>query len=150
MAIWNKPITLEVLNATSKNTLIEHLNIVYTQLTDNSISATMPVCHFTHQPLGMLHGGASVVLAETLGSVAANFSVGEEAYCVGLDINANHVRVMREGMVIGTATPLHMGISTQVWQIEIKDEQGHLVCISRLTVAVKRARVQKNQQSLEV
>lgn len=147
MAIWNKPITLEVLNATSKNTLIEHLNIVYTQLTDNSISATMPVCHFTHQPLGMLHGGASVVLAETLGSVAANFSVGEEAYCVGLDINANHVRAMREGRVIGTATPLHMGISTQVWQIEIKDEQGHLVCISRLTVAVKRARVQKNQQS---
>ncbi|WP_158119379.1 hotdog fold thioesterase [Vibrio metoecus] len=147
MAIWNKSITLEVLNATSKNTLIEHLNIVYTQLTDNSISATMPVCHFTHQPLGMLHGGASVVLAETLGSVAANFSVGEEAYCVGLDINANHVRAMREGMVIGTATPLHMGISTQVWQIEIKDEQGHLVCISRLTVAVKRARVQKNQQS---
>ncbi|KQB06503.1 esterase [Vibrio metoecus] len=147
MAIWNKPITLEVLNATSKNTLIEHLNIVYTQLTGNSISATMPVCHFTHQPLGMLHGGASVVLAETLGSVAANFSVGEEAYCVGLDINANHVRAMREGMVIGTATPLHMGISTQVWQIEIKDEQGHLVCISRLTVAVKRARVQKNQQS---
>ncbi|KQA26216.1 esterase [Vibrio metoecus] len=147
MAIWNKPITLEVLNATSTNTLIEHLNIVYTQLTDNSISATMPVCHFTHQPLGMLHGGASVVLAETLGSVAANFSVGEEVYCVGLDINANHVRAMREGMVIGTATPLHMGISTQVWQIEIKDEQGHLVCISRLTVAVKRARVQKNQQS---
>lgn len=103
MSIWNKPISLEILNATSKNTLIEHLNIIYTEVTENSISATMPVCHFTHQPLGMLHGGASVVLAETLGSVAANFSVGEDAYCVGLDINANHVRAMREGLVTGTA-----------------------------------------------
>ncbi|MGL4222299.1 MAG: hotdog fold thioesterase [Shewanella sp.] len=150
MAIWNKPISLEVLNATSKNTLIEHLNIVYTELTENSISATMPVCHFTHQPLGMLHGGASVVLAETLGSVAANFSVGDDAYCVGLDINANHVRAMREGTVVGTAVPLHMGISTQVWQIEIKDDQDRLVCISRLTVAVKRARAKRSMPSIEV
>lgn len=150
MDIWNKPISLDMLNASSKNTLIKHLNIVYTELTENSISATMPVCHFTHQPLGMLHGGASVVLAETLGSVAANFSVGEEAYCVGLDINANHVRAMRTGSVIGTATPLHMGISTQVWQIEIKDEQGRLVCISRLTVAVKRPRSPNNQPATEV
>ncbi|ENS5607965.1 TPA: hotdog fold thioesterase [Vibrio mimicus] len=150
MSIWNKPVSLEVLNATSKNTLIEHLNIVYTELTESSISATMPVCYFTHQPLGMLHGGASVVLAETLGSVAANFSVGEDAYCVGLDINANHIRAMRDGMVIGTATPLHMGVSTQVWQIEIKDEQGRLVCISRLTVAVKRSRPQKAKQVAEV
>nr|WP_158163388.1 hotdog fold thioesterase [Vibrio mimicus] len=150
MSIWNKPVSLEVLNATSKNTLIEHLNIVYTELTESSISATMPVCHFTHQPLGMLHGGASVVLAETLGSVAANFSVGEDAYCVGLDINANHIRAMRDGLVIGTATPLHMGVSTQVWQIEIKDEQGRLVCISRLTVAIKRSRPQKAKQAAEV
>ncbi|MGL4381956.1 MAG: hotdog fold thioesterase [Vibrio sp.] len=142
MTIWKKPISLEVLNATSKHTLIEHLNIVYSELTEQSLSATMPVCHFTHQPLGMLHGGASVVLAETLGSIAANFSVGEEAYCVGLDINANHIRAMREGIVTGTATPLHIGISTQVWQIEIKDQQGRLICISRLTVAVKRSRPQ--------
>ncbi|EGR4456983.1 hotdog fold thioesterase [Vibrio cholerae] len=150
MSIWNKPISLETLNATSKNTLIEHLNIIYTEVTENSISATMPVCHFTHQPLGMLHGGASVVLAETLGSVAANFSVGEDAYCVGLDINANHVRAMREGLVTGTAVPLHIGVSTQVWQIEIKDEQGRLVCISRLTVAVKRSRPKQAKPVAEV
>ncbi len=150
MSIWNKPISLEILNATSKNTLIEHLNIIYTEVTENSISATMPVGHFTHQPLGMLHGGASVVLAETLGSVAANFSVGEDAYCVGLDINANHVRAMREGLVTGTAVPLHIGVSTQVWQIEIKDEQGRLVCISRLTVAVKRSRPNQAKPVAEV
>ncbi|ASO30893.1 esterase [Vibrio anguillarum] len=140
MDIWKKPIDLITLNATSKNTLIEHLNIIYTDYTDHSLSATMPVCHFTHQPLGMLHGGASVVLAETLGSVAANFSVDQEHYCVGLDINANHVRAMREGIVIGTATPIHLGISTQVWQINITDERERLVCTSRLTVAVQKIR----------
>lgn len=140
MAIWKKPIDLETLNATSKNTLIEHLNIIYSDYTDNSLSATMPVCHFTHQPLGMLHGGASVVLAETLGSLAANFCVDQDHYCVGLDINANHIRAMREGHVIGTATPIHLGISTQVWQINITDERERLVCSSRLTIAVKKVR----------
>ncbi|MDK9738035.1 hotdog fold thioesterase [Vibrio sp. D404a] len=138
MAIWKKPIDLEIINATSKNTLIEHLNIVYTEVTDNSLVATMPVCHFTHQPLGMLHGGASVVLAETLGSLAANFCVAEGYFCVGLDINANHVRSMREGHVIGTAEPIHLGASTQVWQINITDERERLVCSSRLTIAVKK------------
>ncbi|EME9800793.1 hotdog fold thioesterase [Vibrio alginolyticus] len=138
MSIWKKPVSIEILNATSKNTLIEHLQIKYTDFTDDSLTATMPVCSFTHQPLGMLHGGASVVLAETLGSLAANFSVDEGSYCVGLDINANHVRAMRSGHVIGTAKPLHMGISTQVWQIDITDERGRLVCTSRLTIAVKQ------------
>ncbi|MDE1351091.1 hotdog fold thioesterase [Vibrio aestuarianus] len=138
MAIWKKPIDLETLNATSKNTLIEHLNIIYSDYTDNSLSATMPVCHFTHQPLGMLHGGASVVLAETLGSLAANFCVDQDHYCVGLDINANHIRAMREGHVIGTAMPIHLGVSTQVWQINITDERERLVCSSRLTIAVKK------------
>ncbi|XEV15550.1 hotdog fold thioesterase [Vibrio alginolyticus] len=138
MSIWKKPVSIEILNATSKNTLIEHLQIKYTDFTDDSLTATMPVCSFTHQPLGMLHGGASVVLAETLGSLAANFSVDEGSYCVGLDINANHVRAMRSGHVIGTAKPLHLGISTQVWQIDITDEQGRLVCTSRLTIAVKQ------------
>lgn len=103
MSIWKKPIDLDILNATSKNTMMEHLQIVYTDFTDDSLTATMPVCSFTHQPLGMLHGGASVVLAETLGSLAANFCVGEGSYCVGLDINANHIRAMRSGHVIGTA-----------------------------------------------
>ncbi|PFG58242.1 uncharacterized protein (TIGR00369 family) [Vibrio sp. ES.051] len=138
MSIWKKPVSLEILNSTSKNTMMEHLQIVYTNFTDDSLSASMPVCHFTHQPLGMLHGGASVVLAETLGSLAANFSVDEGSYCVGLDINANHVRAMRSGHVIGTAKPIHLGISTQVWQINITDERGRLVCTSRLTIAVKQ------------
>lgn len=138
MSIWKKPVSIEILNATSKNTLIEHLQIEYTDFTDDSLTATMPVCSFTHQPLGMLHGGASVVLAETLGSLAANFSVDEGSYCVGLDINANHVRAMRSGHVIGTAKPVHLGVSTQVWQIDITDERGRLVCSSRLTIAVKQ------------
>lgn len=99
MSIWKKEINLAILNASSANTLIEHLGIKYTELSDKTVTATMPVCHYTHQPLGMLHGGASVVLAETLGSVAANFSVSDEYYCVGLDINANHIRAMREGIV---------------------------------------------------
>ncbi len=149
MAIWKKPISLDILNATNKNTLMEHLNIVYTQLGDDTISATMPVCHFTHQPLGMLHGGASVVLAETLGSVAANFAVDDDSYCVGLDINANHIRSMRSGHVVGTTNPIHIGVSTQVWQINITDERGRLVCTSRLTIAVKKKRNDRQQLSAE-
>ena len=151
MEIWKKPISLERLNATSKNTMMEHLNIIYTEITENSISATMPVCSYTHQPLGMLHGGASVVLAETLGSIAGNFVVDETRYCVGLDINANHLRAMRQGEVIGTAKPIHLGISTQVWQIDITDEQGRLVCVSRLTLAVKQQRnkVRQDNEAIE-
>ncbi|WP_162048142.1 hotdog fold thioesterase [Vibrio taketomensis] len=137
MSIWKREIDLERLNLTSQNTLVEHLQIKYSEVGDDYICATMPVCSITHQPLGMLHGGASVVLAETLGSVAANFCVDEESYCVGLDINANHVRAMRNGQVIGKATPIHLGVSTQVWQINISDERGRLVCTSRLTIAVK-------------
>lgn len=98
----------------------------------------MPVDHRTHQPLGMLHGGASVVLAETLGSIAANYCVSEEHYCVGLDINANHVRAMRSGFVKGIAKPTHLGVTTQVWQIDIVDERDRLVCTSRLTIAVMK------------
>lgn len=138
MSIWQKEISLQALNDSSKNTLIEHLQIEYTEVTENSVTATMPVCSFTHQPLGMLHGGASVVLAETLGSVAANFSVDDEHFCVGLDINANHIRAMRKGYVTGTAEPIHMGATTQVWQINISDERGRLVCTSRLTIAVRK------------
>ncbi len=135
--IWKKEISLSILNASSKATLMEHLNIQYTDITNDSISATMPVCAITHQPLGMLHGGASVVLAESLGSIAANFAVDENSYCVGLDINANHIRAMRKGQVTGTAKPLHLGISTQVWQINMVDELKRLICTSRLTIAVK-------------
>ncbi|OLQ85847.1 esterase [Vibrio panuliri] len=144
MKIWKRDINLDRLNQTSQNTLIEHLHIKYSQLGDDYICATMPVCHFTHQPLGMLHGGASVVLAETLGSVAANFCVTEDSYCVGLDINANHVRAMRSGTVTGKATPIHLGVSTQVWQINITDERDRLVCTSRLTIAVKKHRAARS------
>ncbi|MBD0787201.1 hotdog fold thioesterase [Vibrio sp. Y2-5] len=149
MEIWKKPISLDILNASNKNTLMEHLNIVYTAVSENTVTATMPVCHFTHQPLGMLHGGASVVLAETLGSVAANFAVDNESYCVGLDINANHIRSMRSGHVIGTASPLHIGVSTQVWQINITDDRERLVCTSRLTIAVKKKRNERQQLRTE-
>ncbi len=144
MSIWKQNFTLDTLNQTSKNTLVEHLQIEYTDFDDQSITGKMPVCHFTHQPLGMLHGGASVVLAETLGSVAANFCVSEGHFCVGLDINANHVRAMRSGFVYGTARPVHLGVSTQIWQIEIVDDKSRLVCTSRLTIAVKK---QKRTQS---
>ncbi|WP_028022450.1 hotdog fold thioesterase [Enterovibrio calviensis] len=136
MSIWKKSISLEGLNKTSANTLVEHLGIQYTAFDDSSLTGTMPVDSRTHQPLGMLHGGASVVLAETLGSLAANMCVEENKYCVGLDINANHIRAMRSGQVIGTATPIHLGATTQVWQIEIVDDRGRLVCTSRLTMAV--------------
>ncbi|WP_417878935.1 hotdog fold thioesterase [Vibrio sp.] len=135
--IWKKDVTLERLNATSRNTLMEHLNIEYVEITDNSISATMPVSCITHQPMGLLHGGASVVLAETLGSLAANMCVDDNAYCVGLDINANHIRAKRNGVVTGKTWPIHIGVSTQVWQIEIVDEEQRLLCTSRITMAVK-------------
>ncbi|RQW64480.1 hotdog fold thioesterase [Vibrio viridaestus] len=138
MRIWKKKIDLDTLNATSKNTLIEHLGIQYSQITDNTLSATMPVCSITHQPLGMLHGGASVVLAETLGSLAANFCVPDGFFCVGLDINANHVRAVREGIVTGTAEAIHLGTKTQVWQININNDKHQLVCSSRLTIAVMK------------
>ncbi|MFM2586832.1 hotdog fold thioesterase [Vibrio sp. TBV020] len=149
MSIWKRHIDLEVLNKTSKNTLIDHLNIIYTEFGDDYISATMPVCSFTHQPLGMLHGGASVVLAETLGSVAANFCIPEGSYCVGLDINANHVRSMRSGHVVGTAKPIHLGVSTQVWQINITDDRERLVCTSRLTIAVKNKKTSKSNKEAQ-
>ncbi|MFB2829774.1 hotdog fold thioesterase [Aeromonas jandaei] len=134
--IWRRPMSLEGLNASSRNTLMAHLDILYTAFGPDWLEATMPVDHRTHQPLGMLHGGASVVLAETLGSLAANMAVGPDSYCVGLEVNANHLRAKREGVVTGRCSPLHLGATTQVWQIEIRDERGRLLCTSRLTMAV--------------
>ncbi|PSW71833.1 esterase [Photobacterium sp. GB-50] len=136
MTIWKREFSLASLNKTSENTLIKHLGITYSTFDEESLSATMPVDHRTYQPLGMLHGGASVVLAETLGSVAANLCVDHDKYCVGLDINANHIRAIREGVVTGRASALHLGATTQVWQIEIRDERQRLICTSRLTMAV--------------
>ncbi len=136
MSIWKKSTDLARLNAISKDTIIALLGIEYTKIGDNFIEAVMPVDTRTHQPYGLLHGGASVVLAETLGSVAANLVVAEDKVCVGLEVNANHVRSIKKGTVTGTATAVHIGYSTQIWQIEICNERQQLVCTSRLTVAV--------------
>ena len=127
---------LDELNALSRNTAIEALGIVFTGIGEDWLRATMPVDARTHQPYGLLHGGASVLLAETLGSSAGGLCAPEGCGVVGIEINANHLRGVREGMVTGTARPLHVGRSTQVWEIRIEDAAGRLVCISRLTLAV--------------
>lgn len=133
----SEKITLEVLRQQAKGTISEHLGIEFTEIGEDYICARMPVDHRTRQPYGILHGGASVVLAETLGSIGAAFSVDLSRYrTVGLDINSNHIRPVREGFVYGKASPLHMGQTTHVWQIVITNEEGKLVNISRLTMAV--------------
>ncbi len=137
MRIFNNIVTPELLNDDSVANMVGHLGIEFTEIGDNFICAKMPVNNRTKQPFGLLHGGASVVLAETLGSTAANLCIDTtKQYCVGLDINANHIKSVREGFVYGKTTPLHIGKSTQVWEIKITDEKNNLVCISRLTMAV--------------
>jgi 1,4-dihydroxy-2-naphthoyl-CoA hydrolase len=138
VSIWKRDFTLESINQSSANTLIELLGIRYSHIGDDFLQETMAVGPATHQPMGLLHGGASVVLAETLGSVAGNMCVSREHSCVGLEINANHVRAKRDGVVTGTARPLHLGATTQLWQIDIHDEKEHLVCTSRLTLAIRQ------------
>lgn len=132
-----KPIDIAEANAVRQGTLIEHLGIVITEAGDDWLRGTMPVDAWTKQPFGLLHGGASVVLAETLGSMAGGYCVDPATQMVvGLEINANHLRAVREGTVTGTARALHVGRSTQVWEIRIEDEAGRPVCVSRLTLAV--------------
>ena len=139
MAIWNKAFTLDDLKARHVDTAEGHLGIEFTGIGDDWLAARMPVDSRTVQPFGILHGGASVLLAESVGSCAANLCVDQEKfYCVGLDINANHVRGVKSGWVTGTARPLHLGQSTHVWQIHITNEAGALVCASRLTMSVLR------------
>ena len=133
----NQGIRIEDLNKMSNGTMVEHLGIEFTEVSKDSISATMPVDNRTVQPYGILHGGASVALAETLGSVAAHASIDFSKYqSVGLEINANHIRSVKSGKVTGTASPVHIGRSTHVWSIEIKNEEGQLVCTSRITMAI--------------
>ncbi len=142
MSIWKHPPDLERLNAWSADTMMQTLDIRFTAIGDDWLQGTMPVDHRTHQPYGLLHGGASVVLAETLGSSAAMLTLDpEKELAVGLEINANHVRGVRTGSVTGTARMLHLGRSTQVWEIRIENDQGALVCVSRITMAVVPARV---------
>jgi len=139
MTIWKSPKSVEQLNAGRRGTLMEHLGIEITEIGADFIRGTMPVDGRTRQPYGLLHGGASVALAETLGSMGAALCVDPEGYdCVGQEINANHVRSVRSGFVTGTARPLHVGGRSQIWMIDIVNEAGKLVCTSRLTVAVLR------------
>ncbi len=133
----NPAVTLDTLNAMGRNTMLEHLGIEITRLGDMTIEAKMPVDHRTHQPYGLLHGGASVALAETLGSVAAQCTLTDNnKYCVGLEINANHIKSVKSGYVYGVAKPIHLGNRTQVWEIRISNEQQELVCVSRITMAI--------------
>jgi len=137
--IWNpnKGLTLEYLHTLSKGTMAEHLGIEFVKIGDDHLVARMPVDHRTKQPFGLLHGGASVALAETLGSVAAALVIDHTiSFPVGLEINANHIRSATSGYVYGTARPFHTGNTTQVWEIKITDEEERLVCVSRITVAI--------------
>jgi 1,4-dihydroxy-2-naphthoyl-CoA hydrolase len=137
MSIWRHRPTLEQLNGMCRNTLMEALGIRFVEVGEDFLAATMPVDARTHQPLGLLHGGASAALAETLGSAAANCCLDATTeYAVGVEINANHLRGLREGQVTGNARPLHLGRRTQVWETRIEDEAGRQVCVSRLTLAV--------------
>ncbi len=137
MKIWKVDFTPSDLNGGSVENMGEYLGIEFTEAGDDYLVATMPVDHRTKQPAGILHGGASVVLAETLGSVASHLVIDlEKNYAVGLDINANHLRAVSSGFVKGIAMPIHLGRTTHVWEIKIYNEEGKITCISRLTMAI--------------
>ena len=138
MSIWlKKDIKLEDFSSWGKNTMSETLDMRFTEIGENYLKISMPVDNRTKQPYGLLHGGASVALAETVGSVASALVIDHTKHiCVGLEINANHVRSAREGLVIATCKPIHLGASTHVWDIKINDQKDKLICVSRLTVAI--------------
>jgi 1,4-dihydroxy-2-naphthoyl-CoA hydrolase len=140
MSIWKKTISLEALNKHSENTAVSHLGIEMTAIGDDFLVGRVPVDARTRQPFGLLHGGVSVVLAETLGSMAAYYAIPEGFIALGLDINANHLRSARDGWVTGTARAVHIGRSTQVWHIDMRNDAGELVCVSRLTMSVLEQR----------
>jgi 1,4-dihydroxy-2-naphthoyl-CoA hydrolase len=143
MTTWfNKNVSVEDLEPLGKGTMTEHLGFEWVEIGNNFLKAKMPVDHRTIQPYGLLHGGASCVLAETIGSVASHLVIDpSEFYCVGIEINANHIRSAKEGFVYGTCSPLHIGSSTHVWDIRITNEEGKLICISRLTVAIMKKKL---------
>jgi uncharacterized protein (TIGR00369 family) len=137
MTLWHGAYGCDALNEQGRGTMVEHLGIRFTEIGADYLRATMPVDARTRQPMGLLHGGASVVLAETIGSTGATLCVDPDRYqCVGLDINANHVGAARSGVVTGTARPFHIGSRTHVWSIEVVNEAQKLICVARLTVAV--------------
>ena len=137
MAIWKKTFTLNQLNEMSKNGAREHLGIEVSAVGENWIEAKMPIDHRTIQPFGLLHGGISVALAETIGSLAGFLCVEEGQIVVGLDINANHLCSVKQGFVIAKAIPINLSKNIHVWQIDIRDEQDKLCCVSRLTLSIK-------------
>ena len=134
--IWKRPIDLATVQAVNSGCAVEHLGIEFLEVGDDFLIARVPVDARTRQPMGILHGGVSVVLAETLGSTGVAFAAEPGQRVVGLEVNANHLRSTPSGWVTGTARPIHLGRSTQVWQIELKDDQGRPTGISRLTMAV--------------
>lgn len=137
MSIWFRPFTVDDLNQRSKNTLADHLGIAFTSIGEDSLTAIMPVTSSIKQPLGIVHGGANVVLAETVASTAANVVVDiERFYCVGLEINANHIRPATEGILTCIARAIHIGRTTQVWHIDIYNDAGKQTCVSRMTASV--------------
>jgi len=135
--IWFQEYSLDELNERSKGTMGEFLDMQFTEIGDDYLCMTMPVDNRTKQPYGLLHGGASAALAETIGSVASSLCINpEKQICVGIEINCNHIRGKKDGVVTAIAKPLHIGATTHVWDIKINDERGKLVCVSRLTVAI--------------
>ena len=135
--IWSREYTVEELNGRPKGHIGDLLGIEFTEIGPDSISARMPVNEKTHQPYGILHGGASVVLAESLGSVASNMVINSDKYIgVGLEVNANHLRPVKSGFVTGICTPIHIGGKTHVWDIKLYDDRGKMNCVGRLTVAI--------------
>ena len=137
MSLWRTQPNIEQLNSIQKNTIGELLDIRFERFDDESLTASMVVDHRTHQPFGLLHGGASVVLAESIGSMAAYLCIDpRKFYCVGLEVNANHLRGVRSGRVTAVARAIHIGRTTQVWDIRLTDDEGKASCVSRLTMAV--------------
>ena len=135
--IWKKAIPeLDAINILSTNTMGEVLGMEFVAIGDNYLKASMPVDKRTHQPYGLLHGGASAALAETVGSVASSLCINDNQICVGIEINCNHIRGKKSGIVVATAEPLHIGASTHVWEIKIRDEREKLICVSRLTLSI--------------
>ncbi|WP_372749193.1 hotdog fold thioesterase [Litorivivens sp.] len=137
MSVWKQPATIDDLNRMQGDSLATVLGIEFIEIGDDYLRATMPVDNRTRQPFGLLHGGASVVLSETMGSVGGFLAAAPGSMVVGLEVNANHLRSATEGVVTGTCKPLHMGRTTQVWETQVHDAQQRLVCVSRLTVVVK-------------
>lgn len=136
MRIWQQAISVDILNHLCRNTAVSHLGMEFTEVGDDYLVARVPVDARTHQPFGLLHGGVSVVLAETVGSCGAGFAIAEGYSAVGLDINANHLKGVKTGWVTGTGRPVHRGRTTHVWQIDMRNDASELTCVSRITMAI--------------